>query len=83
MRPERLVPSLLVFGVVPSFPTVHAELPAQRERLAALDAARKEMETVTSELRLQQALRSKPPPATGYHIELGDNVQFYIEKYKL
>ena len=82
MGPEGLVPSLLVFGVVPSFPTVHAELPAQKERLAALDAARKEMETVTSELRVQQALRSKLPPASKYHVEPGDNVLVYRERTK-
>lgn len=43
MGPQSLVKSLLVFGVVPKFPTVNAELPAQRECLAALAAARKEM----------------------------------------
>ena len=72
--PEGLVPTSLVFGVVPTFPTVHADLPAQKERLAALDASRKEMETMETELRIQRALRAKLSPATKYLVEPGVRV---------
>ena len=82
MGPEGLVLSLLVVGVIPTFPTVHAELSAQRERLAALDAARKEMETIAAELRMQQALRAQLPPATRYLIARGIKVLIYREKSK-
>ena len=82
MGPEGLVPSLIVFRVVPSFPTVNATLPAQMEGIAALDAARKEMGTVTAEMRIQQELRLKLPPATKYLVEPGDQVLVYREKGK-
>ena len=79
---EGLVPSLLVFGVVRTFPSVHTNLPAQKERLAALDTARNEMETIAAELRIQLALRSKLRPATKYLVEPGDLVLVYLEKTK-
>ena len=50
--------------------------------MAALDAAREELETVTSELRVQQALGSKLTPGTMYHNEPGDYVPVYREKNK-
>lgn len=64
LGPDGHVPSRLVYGVDPSFPVVNARLPAQRERMKALETAKKEMATVTAELRIQQALRSKLPRAT-------------------
>jgi Reverse transcriptase (RNA-dependent DNA polymerase) len=60
--PEGLVPSLLVFGVLPRFPVSHTQLPDQQTRMAALSAARAEAETITAELRLRLA-SSKPVPA--------------------
>lgn len=78
--PEGLVSLLLLFGVVPTFPNVSSELPAQRERLASLDAARKEMETITAELRIETALRAKLPPSTRYLIQPGNSVLVYCEK---
>lgn len=36
IEPEGLVPSLLVFGVVPSLTVISNSLPQQREQMAAL-----------------------------------------------
>ena len=68
MNPEGLVPSLLVFGVLPRFPPFNTELPGQAppvlvtqcppDRMRALQMARAEMETISAELSLQRALVS-------------------------
>ena len=59
MNPEGLVPSLLVFGALPRFPAFNTTLPNQEQRMRALQIARSEMETVSSELRLRRALLSR------------------------
>jgi hypothetical protein len=66
MGPEGLVPSLLVFGVLPRFPATQTSLPNQKDRMEALSTARSEMETITSESRLAEAMhRNVPPAASG------------------
>lgn len=82
LGPEGHVPSKLVYGVDPAFPVVNAKHPKQRERMAALQTARREMSTIAAELRVRQALRSKLPPATRYDIKPGDDVLVYREKEK-
>ncbi|CDF34787.1 unnamed protein product [Chondrus crispus] len=74
LGPNGYVPSRLVYGVDPAFPVVNAQLPAQRERMAALETAKLEMATITAQLRIQQALKSKLPPASRYDIRPGDEV---------
>ena len=61
MGPEGLVPSLLDFGCVPRLPSGSSELPGQKERMNALQTARREMETITAELRVSKALKSRAP----------------------
>ena len=80
LGPDGRVPSRLVYGVDPALQVVNAHLPAQRERMAALEAAKREMATISAELRIQQALRAKLPPATRYDIKPGDDVLVYREK---
>ena len=82
LGPDGYVPSRLVYGVDPALPVVNARHPAQRERMEALDTAKREMATITAENRIKQALRSKLPPATRYDIQPGDNVLVYREKEK-
>lgn len=77
--PDGMVPSLLVFGSLPSFPAVNMDLPIQKERMAALQTARKEMASIVARLRVQEALRYKIPPSTHFLIKLGDAVYFYRE----
>lgn len=48
MGPEGLVPSLLVFVVLPSLPVINKPLPNQRDRMAAMALSKAEMATVTA-----------------------------------
>lgn len=70
--PECPVPSLLLFGVVPSLPVINKPLPSQKERMEAMALTRAEISTITAELRTSQAIRSKLPPSTQFHFETGD-----------
>lgn len=64
LGPSGHVPSRLVYGGDPALPVVTARFPTQRERMAALETAKREIATITAELRIKQALRSKLAPAT-------------------
>ncbi|MEM1283154.1 MAG: reverse transcriptase domain-containing protein [Chlamydiota bacterium] len=79
MGPEGLVPSLLVFGSLPRFPCVNSTLPNQRERMRALEVARAEMSTVTSELRIRKAMLSKVPRNADLVLNPGDMVRVFRE----
>lgn len=72
MGPNGLVPSLLVFGILSRFPPTSSRLPSHEERMEAMEIARLEMTNITAQVRLQQALRTKLPPATHYHVDPGD-----------
>ena len=72
-----LVPSLLVFGVLPSFPSPSRNNPDQQERFEALKSARAEMESIVAEQRIRKALKSKIPPATKYLIKPDDQIRLY------
>jgi hypothetical protein len=52
MGTNGIVPSLLVFGVVPRFPPMSIDLPKQRDRMATLAAAQMEMSATVSETEL-------------------------------
>ncbi len=71
----RLVPSLLVFGVLPRFPSIGTELPNQTDRMRCLAIARQEMATISAELRIRRALKAKVPPAADYILAPGDLVR--------
>lgn len=74
------MPSLLVFGVIPTFPITNKRLPNQTELIQAIAQAGLEMETIVSEQRIERALRSKLPPAVRYKIDPGDEVLVYREE---
>lgn len=79
MRPEGLVPSLLVFGTVPRFPPAPTSLPDQIDRMAAMNIARLEMANISAQLRIQRALRSKLRPAATYCVSCRDHTYFHAE----
>ena len=83
MNCDGLVPSLLVFGVLPRFPSFRTALPNQTERMRALSAARTEMETITSELRLSKALLAALPAATKQVFKPGQEVLVFREKERV
>jgi hypothetical protein len=80
MNYDGLVPSLLVFGIMPRYPGIRTELPTQAERMRALDVARTEMETITCKLRLRGALTSSIPSASSQAYTLGENILVYRDK---
>ena len=71
-----LVPPLLVFGAVPSFPLSNRMLPNQKARLQAMVDARLEMGRIVTEQRITTALRSKLLPEFLHNITAGDDVLF-------
>ncbi len=82
MGPNGLVPSLLVFGVLPRFPAVSTNLPNQEDRMKALEIARSEMEAFVAEARVRTALNSNIPATATTVFHPGQEVLVYREKAK-
>ena len=82
LDPEGLVPSLLVFGVLPRLPAVNSTLPEHEDRMKALRTARAEMENVVSKLRVKTALRSNIPQAAQQDILVGDEVLLHRDEQR-
>jgi transposase InsO family protein len=80
--PEGLVPSLLVFGVMPRIPDLPTQVPSQLERFKCLYKARKEYEKWVCGQRIRTALKRRPPPASSYVIRPGDTVAVYRERIR-
>ena len=80
--PNGLVPTLLVFGVLPRIPFAPAELPTQVQRMKAMVAARSEMSTLVARSKLKLALKSNALGAasTFQDIMIGSEVLVYREK---
>eukprot|EP00168_Porphyra_purpurea_P020863 TRINITY_DN895_c0_g1_i6.p1 TRINITY_DN895_c0_g1~~TRINITY_DN895_c0_g1_i6.p1 ORF type:complete len:1091 (+),score=259.84 TRINITY_DN895_c0_g1_i6:1132-4404(+) len=77
--PRGLVPTLLVFGVIPRMPVTPLPLPAQRDRLEAMVTARKEMATRVASLRVRTALAARVPAAADRDIAPAMRVLVYRE----
>ncbi len=82
LGPEGLVPSLLVFGCIPRFPSVESSIPAQKHRMIAMQKAKSEMETITAALRIRRALLSKVPRNADLKLSIGDKVKIFRESGK-
>ena len=78
--PQGLVPTLLIFGVVPRITVVPSELPEQISRMAARHSARKEMTAVIAKDRLSRAIRANISAAAMNDIKVGFDVLVYREK---
>lgn len=70
-----LVPSLLLFGVLPSFPASSNSNKSQFWRIIVLQIARDETETIVFQAIIRTELETKIPPATRYLIRTWDQVQ--------
>lgn len=81
LGPEGLVPSLLGFGIMRSLPVINNPLAEQKDRMSVLSICR-EMKTVTAELRISQAIRSKLPPSADIFFPQCDTFRVYEEKEK-
>ena len=75
-----LSPCLLVFGVLPRLLTHSADYPEQRNRMKAIQIARKEMEKVIAKQILATALRSNVPKAADNETRIGSDVLLYKER---
>ena len=82
--PEGLTPTLLVFGTIPKLPVGHIEtlMPSQRDRFRALEFARREMETITAELRVKIAQKNRSASLEILDLDVGDPVLVYRERTK-
>ena len=78
--PKGLVPTLLVFGVMPRIPIVPMALPVQVQRMKAMLKARDEMTTIIAGSQMKKALRSNAPGAAMADIPIGSEVLVYKEK---
>ena len=77
-----LVPSLLVFGIIPRFPIIASELPKQEERMKVLAEARAEYEAIVAELRITAAMKHAVPEAASRVYAEGDKVLVFRERDK-
>jgi hypothetical protein len=82
MGTNGLVPSLLVFGVVPRFPLMSIDLTKQRDRMAALAAAQMEVSAIVSENQITAALAHNVPSSVDRTYEVGEEVLVFREKEK-
>ena len=82
MGPKGLVPSYLVFGCVPRFPSTKSALPTQQQRMDAMQLARWETAIITAELRIRKALSSRVPRNADLVIEIGDLVRVFRDTDK-
>jgi Reverse transcriptase (RNA-dependent DNA polymerase) len=80
--PEGLVPSLLVFGVMPRLPDFSTQVPSQIERFKCLFQARREYEQWVCKQQIRTALKRRPPPASSYIFSPGDQVAVYRERVR-
>lgn len=69
-----MVPTLLIFGLLPKKPTPSYTLPDQHLRMAALRTVRDEMATIVPSKCTSRALSSRLPPACTSLISPGDSV---------
>jgi hypothetical protein len=74
-----IVPTLLVFGIIPRL-SADGSLLNQHDRMLAMDSARREMDTIVSELRIKRALSSKTPPGAIRVYLPGELVYVYRER---
>jgi len=77
--PRGLVPTLLVFGVIPRAPMLPLPLPAQRDRMLAVVTARKEMEAVVAKARVRVAMATPVSAGLQRMLDPGDLVLVYRE----
>ena len=75
-----LVPTLLVFGVMPRIPVARKDLPGMMERMQAMEAGRKDMADILARNRISKAVQSNVPAAADKEIAIGSKVLVFKEK---
>lgn len=82
MGPNMLVPTLLVYGMLPRMPAATSDLPDQHDRMRALEVFHREMETIVAQLRVNQELRSRTPSAENLTMSPGNKACVFRETDK-
>eukprot|EP00168_Porphyra_purpurea_P009873 TRINITY_DN2422_c0_g1_i7.p1 TRINITY_DN2422_c0_g1~~TRINITY_DN2422_c0_g1_i7.p1 ORF type:complete len:645 (-),score=110.77 TRINITY_DN2422_c0_g1_i7:745-2598(-) len=77
--PRGLVPTLLVFGVIPRMPVTPLPLPSQLDLVRAIATAGKEMSVMVARARVRKALSTNVPAAANRDINPGSDVLVYRE----
>ncbi len=75
-----LVPTLLVFGVVPRFPSGSRDIPEQQNRMRAIKSSRDEMVKAVAASRLRTAKSRNVPGAADNEVKVGMDVLVYRER---
>lgn len=78
--PAGLVPTLLVFGILPRLPIHPNEFPEQRDRMFAMQSVRAEMAKLVAKARVHVALSRNVPTAVDANIRILDQVLVFREK---
>lgn len=61
MGPYGLVPTLLVYGIIPRLPVLAPDFPDHRSRMRVLQVDRREYASIVEGLRISQPKRSRTP----------------------
>ena len=77
--PNGLVPTLLVFGILPRIPLIPTQLPSQVARFKVMKEARTEMMRIVAKSKLKTALKGNVPSASSRDLRAGDSVLVYRE----
>lgn len=75
--PQDIVPTLLVFGVLPRMPLHPKELPDQRDRMSAVHSARSHMAKLTARTRMSTAVNLQVPAAADADLIICDPLLLY------
>lgn len=81
--PHGLVPTLLVFEVMPRTPVTPLNLPDQIKRMEAMEKARSELSAITADDKVKRAPLSTVPTAASSDIKIGMEALVYREGPKV
>lgn len=79
MGQEGTIPSMTVFGTLPTFPTGETNNRDQVERMVVIKETKGEMSLITAELRVSAALKARLPLATKFDFATGQRIRVYRE----
>jgi Reverse transcriptase (RNA-dependent DNA polymerase) len=82
--PEGLIPSLLVFGLIPRLPSPSiTPLLTQQQRFKMISSARAEYQLILARLRIRLGLHTRPPEASSAIYQPGDSCYVYRERLQM
>lgn len=75
-----MVPTLLVFGILPRIKLIPKELRSNLDRIKATYDARKETEVISNKTKLRTGLNSDVPGAADFEVIVGEEVIMFRGK---